>query len=230
MVQNRCFFTRRKWPLDLPMRPLFLPASLSFGTRHASIISVISVFSYDDLMISVWPFPDCTLADCMEWCRRDELVAIYFSLQSLQCVFRLHKAGIAHGTIRADSFTVHFNENDASWTSHYCPDGSGGWARRGLRLRALHRSIAATKDAIMADLHALGQILDTMSTTNGAFNSLLWMQVKSALTLPSGNSTVAMEVAVRALEGVLVAPDPGRYRQSLKSLLTRMQIGLLSNK
>lgn len=184
-------------------------------------------------MVTVWPWSEIALADVAPHCQRDTtgLPPIFFAREVIKCILELQQAGFNLNEFNLMSFQVHFSpppspnsavskdETFNSWTSHWQKDGSGGWARRGLSLRTLESA----------------QLLPTPSSKplNAKKHA---MDILKYLFSPSAYSQLQIEQRaddlrglMEVLEGVLMAPDPGKYRTSLKTLLTRLHVTILSN-
>ena len=207
---------------------------LGLSPRHRSIVQYLDIVSYflpflryEDLMITVWPYSEVTLTQIAPLIK-DELLAIFFSYHSLLSLNALHAQRISHNQVSPSCFCLKGASSSSGnsmleWSSHFERDGGKGWHERGLYLRALERCTPLSTSS--PDYTKLSQTI-TLLTTNKTptWNSLLWMQVTSALQ--AGNEQ-AVEVAINALSATLEAPDPAKHRTSLKSLLTKLEIALL---
>lgn len=176
-------------------------------------------------MITVWPYSEVTLTQIAPLIK-DELLAIFFTYHSLLPIYNLHSQNISHNQVSADCFCLKVSSNSSGsmleWSSHFEGDGSKGWRERGLYLRAFERCTSLNTSS---DYLKLSQIITLLVTNKtSTWNSILWMQVTSALQ--SGHEQ-AVEVAINSLSATLEAPDPAKHRTSLKSLLTKLEISLL---
>ena len=70
----------------------------------------------------------------------DESVAMFFTIELLRTVEAMHSIGILHGDLKADNCLVRLSASD-EWDPQYTPDGSAGWASKGLCLIDFGRSI-----------------------------------------------------------------------------------------
>lgn len=199
-------------------------------------------------MVSVWPYADRTLADALSYMARDELLAVFFVYHAVRLVHALHtKHGLCHNAISATCFTLKSpainssSEGNAVWSSHFEADGGNGWSERGLLLRSLEHAVPLPHSN--EDYRQLGRIVDTLLSQSSSssssmpasgarrWNEPLWLQIRTALhhTDDGASGEKAAEASIAAMQAVLEAPDPARYRQSLKSLLTKMEIAMLSS-
>lgn len=82
----------------------------------------------------------------------DEIVAMFFTVELLRAVEAMHAVGILHGDLKADNCLVRLtslssapspsvNAAADTWNPEYQPDGSGGWASKGLCLIDFGRGI-----------------------------------------------------------------------------------------
>lgn len=83
----------------------------------------------------------------------DETVAMFFTIELLRAVEAMHLVGILHGDLKADNCLVRLTSPSAPlssstnaattdiWDPEYQPDGSGGWASKGLCLIDFGRGI-----------------------------------------------------------------------------------------
>jgi checkpoint serine/threonine-protein kinase len=72
----------------------------------------------------------------------DELLAAFFTVELLRTVEALHSKQILHGDLKADNCLLRLDLADnAGLESLYSPDGSGGWAERGVTLIDFGRGI-----------------------------------------------------------------------------------------
>lgn len=70
----------------------------------------------------------------------DESVAMFFTIELLRTVEAMHSIGILHGDLKADNCLVRLSPSE-EWSSQYAPDGSNGWASKGLCLIDFGRGI-----------------------------------------------------------------------------------------
>ena len=74
----------------------------------------------------------------------DESVAMFFTVELLRTVEAMHSVGILHGDLKADNCLVRLSKPEGSteeWNPTYHPDGSAGWASKGLCLIDFGRGI-----------------------------------------------------------------------------------------
>ena len=73
----------------------------------------------------------------------DEVVAMFFTVELLRTVEGMHSQGILHGDLKADNCLVRLSpiSQGTDWDSQYQPDGSYGWASKGLSLIDFGRGI-----------------------------------------------------------------------------------------
>lgn len=73
----------------------------------------------------------------------DESVAMFFTVELLRTVEAMHSVGILHGDLKADNCLVRLSkpEEKEDWDPTYQPDGSAGWASKGLCLIDFGRGI-----------------------------------------------------------------------------------------
>lgn len=75
----------------------------------------------------------------------DEMLAMFFAVELLRVVEALHARGIMHGDLKADNCLVRLEPvatgGAAEWATAYRPDGSAGWAAKGLSLIDFGRGI-----------------------------------------------------------------------------------------
>ncbi len=75
----------------------------------------------------------------------DEALAMFFTVELFRTVEALHSKGLLHGDLKADNCLVRLDPVpsgiDTDWSPRYCPDGTGGWASKGLALIDLGRGI-----------------------------------------------------------------------------------------
>lgn len=86
----------------------------------------------------------------------DESLAMFFAVELFRTVEALHAHGILHGDVKADNCLVRFDavpvsvpssppntssSDDDTWSARYHPDGSHGWAAKGLALIDFGRAI-----------------------------------------------------------------------------------------
>ena len=73
----------------------------------------------------------------------DESVAMFFTVELLRTVEAMHSVGILHGDLKADNCLVRLSkpEEKEDWDATYRPDGSAGWASKGLCLIDFGRGI-----------------------------------------------------------------------------------------
>jgi checkpoint serine/threonine-protein kinase len=75
----------------------------------------------------------------------DELLAMFLTVELLRTVEAFHDVGIIHGDLKPDNCLVRFEPvSDAEWDSKYRPDGSGGWAKKGVSFIDFGRGIDMT--------------------------------------------------------------------------------------
>lgn len=198
-------------------------------------------------MVSVWPYADRPLADALPHMARDEMLAVFFVHHAVRLVHALHtKHGLYHNAISAMCFTLKSpavtsdGDNNAVWSSHFEVGGGNGWKERGLLLRSFEHATPSSHSN--DDYRRLGRIVDALllsqtspapTSASGArkWNEPLWLQIRAALhnADDGAKGEQAAEASIASMQAVLEAPDPARYRQSLKSLLTRMEIAMLSS-
>lgn len=129
-------------------------AATRLGPQHratASITAVHELHLYQDDGFMFLPLhAHGTLLDVVNFFREqasgvmDELLAMFFAIELLRTVEALHSKQILHGDLKVDNCLLRLNSlasaaNDIS--SQWCPDGSGGWASRGLVLIDFGRAI-----------------------------------------------------------------------------------------
>ncbi|KAI9875380.1 MAG: hypothetical protein M1830_008540 [Pleopsidium flavum] len=75
----------------------------------------------------------------------DETLAMFFTVELFRTVEALHSKGLLHGDLKADNCLLRLDPlssgNDVDWSPRYCPDGTGGWASKGLALIDFGRGI-----------------------------------------------------------------------------------------
>lgn len=73
----------------------------------------------------------------------DESVAMFFTVELLRTVEAMHSLDILHGDLKADNCLVRLSkpEEKEDWDATYQPDGSAGWASKGLCLIDFGRGI-----------------------------------------------------------------------------------------
>ena len=80
----------------------------------------------------------------------DEAVAMFFTVELLRTVEAMHAQGILHGDLKADNCLVRLSpiipippqsSDPTDWDSQFHPDGSFGWASKGLSLIDFGRGI-----------------------------------------------------------------------------------------
>ena len=73
----------------------------------------------------------------------DESVAMFFTVELIRTVEAMHSVGILHGDLKADNCLVRLSTPSESetWDTQYSPDGTNGWASKGLCLIDLGRGI-----------------------------------------------------------------------------------------
>ncbi len=73
----------------------------------------------------------------------DESVAMFFTVELLRTLDAMHTVGILHGDLKADNCLVRLSKPDEKehWDPVYHPDGSAGWASKGLCLIDFGRGI-----------------------------------------------------------------------------------------
>jgi len=118
-----------------------------------SIIDAYEFHHYHDECFLIEEFRDQgTLLDIVNIARADnaqaggvmdELLAMFFAIELMRTVEALHKAGILHGDLKADNILVRLSalSPSAVWASRYKPDGTGGWAEKGVALIDFGRGI-----------------------------------------------------------------------------------------
>jgi checkpoint serine/threonine-protein kinase len=133
-------------------------AHTRLGPQHratASLSPALEMHLYQDEGFLFLPFyPHGTLLDVVNLFRAeasgvmDEQLAMFFSIELLRTVEALHSKQILHGDIKADNCLLrldNLNNNTNSpehhLTSQWRPDGSGGWAARGITLIDFGRAI-----------------------------------------------------------------------------------------
>ncbi|KAL2136024.1 hypothetical protein VTI74DRAFT_5760 [Chaetomium olivicolor] len=136
-------------------------AHARLGPQHratASVSPALEMHLYQDEGFLFLPFyPHGTLLDVVNLFRgdasgvMDEQLAMFFSIELLRTVEALHAKGIMHGDIKADNCLLrldlgnnYYNNNNngpEQLASQWRPDGSGGWAARGITLIDFGRGI-----------------------------------------------------------------------------------------
>ena len=73
----------------------------------------------------------------------DESIAMYFTIELLRTVEAMHSVGILHGDLKADNCLVRLSPSSSTeeWDPVYQPDGTLGWASKGLCLIDFGRGI-----------------------------------------------------------------------------------------
>ena len=75
----------------------------------------------------------------------DESVAMFFAVELLRTMEAMHGVGVLHGDLKADNCLVRLAKPDGGraddWDPTYRPDGTGGWAAKGLCLIDFGRAI-----------------------------------------------------------------------------------------
>ena len=72
----------------------------------------------------------------------DELLVMFLTVELLRTLEALHARGLIHGDLKPDNCMVRFEPvADGAWASRYQPDGSAGWARKGVALIDFGRGI-----------------------------------------------------------------------------------------
>lgn len=74
----------------------------------------------------------------------DESVAMFFTVELLRTVDAMHGVGILHGDLKADNCLVRLSrpaDGQEAWDPTYQPDGTAGWAAKGLCLIDFGRAI-----------------------------------------------------------------------------------------
>ncbi|WFD27543.1 non-specific serine/threonine protein kinase [Malassezia nana] len=70
----------------------------------------------------------------------EEVLAMFFVVELCRVVEGLHTAGILHGDLKIDNCMIRADDTD-EWSATYAPDGSGGWAAKGVTLIDFGRAI-----------------------------------------------------------------------------------------
>lgn len=74
-----------------------------------------------------------------------ELSVMFLAVELLRTTEALHANSLIHGDLKADNCLVRFDPvSDQEWSSKYQPDGSYGWARKGITLIDFGRAIDMT--------------------------------------------------------------------------------------
>lgn len=73
----------------------------------------------------------------------DESVAMFFTIELLRTLEAMHSVGVLHGDLKADNCLVRLSPSNEKehWDPSYAPDGSNGWANKGLCLIDFGRGI-----------------------------------------------------------------------------------------
>ena len=71
----------------------------------------------------------------------DESIAMFFTIELLRTIEAMHNVDILHGDLKADNCLVRLSPTGEEWDPAYQPDGSGGWACKGLCLIDFGRGI-----------------------------------------------------------------------------------------
>ncbi len=126
---------------------------LGVSRAAESIVSAYEFHLYKDECFLIEEFRDQgTLLDLVNIARADsqqaggvmdEILAMFFSIELLRTIEALHKNDILHGDLKADNILVRFSQlaDDKSWASRYRPDGTAGWADKGVALIDFGRGI-----------------------------------------------------------------------------------------
>lgn len=84
----------------------------------------------------------------------EEVLAMFFVIELCRVVEGMHDAGLLHGDLKIDNCMIRADDVD-EWTSTYAPDGSGGWASKGITLidfgRAIDLRCYAPEQRFLAD-------------------------------------------------------------------------------
>ena len=116
----------------------------------ASLSHAHEMHLYRDEGFLFIPFhPHGTLLDVVNHFRAeasgvmDEQLAMFFAVELLRTVEALHAKGLMHGDLKPDNCLLRLDcePSDAPLASQYKPDGSGGWAARGVTLIDFGRGI-----------------------------------------------------------------------------------------
>jgi checkpoint serine/threonine-protein kinase len=124
------------------------------GPQHraaASLSPALEMHLYQDEGFLFLPFhPHGTLLDVVNLFRAessgvmDEQLAMFFAVELLRTVEALHAKQLCHGDIKADNCLLRLDLSscqEQQLASQWRPDGSGGWAARGISLIDFGRAI-----------------------------------------------------------------------------------------
>ena len=126
---------------------------LGVSRAAESIVSAYEFHLYKDECFLIEEFLDQgTLLDLVNIARADssqaggvmdEILAMFFAIELLRTVEALHKNGILHGDLKADNILVRLGQlaDDKVWSTRYRPDGTAGWAEKGVALIDFGRGI-----------------------------------------------------------------------------------------
>ncbi|KAH6895127.1 Mad3/BUB1 homology region 1-domain-containing protein [Thelonectria olida] len=128
-------------------------AHTRLGPQHraaASLSYAHEMHLYQDEAFLFLPYhAHGTLLDVVNFFRAepsaimDEQLAMFFSIELLRTVEALHAKNVLHGDLKADNCLLRLDalRDDQSLSSQWRPDGSDGWASRGVVLIDFGRSI-----------------------------------------------------------------------------------------
>ncbi|KAI5462966.1 Mad3/BUB1 homology region 1-domain-containing protein [Mariannaea sp. PMI_226] len=128
-------------------------AHTRLGPQHrasASLSFAHEMHLYQDEAFLFLPYhPHGTLLDVVNLFRAepsavmDEQLAMFFTIELLRTVEALHSKSVMHGDLKADNCLLRLDTSpdDQPLSSQWRPDGSGGWASRGVVLIDFGRGI-----------------------------------------------------------------------------------------
>lgn len=119
------------------------------GPQHRAMSSIVVVHEfhhYNDESFLIMPYYRhgtlLGLVNHLEKGKMDELLAMFFAIELLRTVEALHSKNIMHGDLKTDNVLLRLDNISTGELSHeWYPDGSGGWAGRGITLIDFGRAI-----------------------------------------------------------------------------------------
>lgn len=171
----------------------------------------------------------------------DEILALFYAGQLLRILSSLISTGIVHSRVNLDHLMIRSGDLDETWSAQYRPDGSQGWASKGLALLGFSKAVDCsllgsaefTLDGRLAshehDLQDAATVLNQIAQQRSQFSSL-WQKIFALLGAKyTGSSLTELSQLAVEIDGTLELASV-QCSPTLKGSLTRLEIALLNAK